>query len=135
MNRIERAKKLREQAERLEQEEFIEKEKKEIAEAISSGLFKPLKRAKLKKDLWYISEYTFEEVSSDWYTAQEILGEPQFKKDDSLVLIQTNNENSYLVWVKESKDIDDYVNWSEDYTMEDSDINRKYLKETEDIKA
>lgn len=82
-----------------EEEERIKREKEIHAKLKSQGKGVILKRARCKYNLYYCSEYKFKEINNGFYRVGEILGSPEFKKDDILVYVQDEDGDFY--WVKE----------------------------------
>lgn len=75
----------------------IELERKEAdrekREAVEKGYYVPLAEATVKYSIWYKSEEDFHEIGDgDWYTTDQLLGKPDFKKGTKVVLIRDSNE-------------------------------------------
>ncbi len=76
-------------------EELLKLEhKKEVEDKLKQGLYVPLKTARILKNIWYISDGDFREISDGWYTASEFLGNPTFKRNDPIVLLKID-DNDY----------------------------------------
>lgn len=81
--------------------------KKERDEAFKQGFYVPLKTAKVACDLYYKGEYDFQEIDNDWYTAEDLLGEPNLKKGDTVVLLMLNKDSG-AYWFPIQEDPNDY---------------------------
>lgn len=120
-------------AERLRIEILMEEDRirreTDLAKFKENGIYVPLATAVIKQDIWQKSERDFKEVGdSDWYTATEILGEPDLKAGAKVVLIKIQNKYEYWFNVPEDGD---YAYIEQDGCgLDDNDDNRKnYLKD------
>ena len=115
----------------MEEKSRAEKEK---AESDAAGLYKPLAIAKVARNLYYKSERDFEEIGDEeWYCVSEILGDPQLKRDQGVVLLSiADDEEKY--WFPANEE-NDYYSIEEVYIgMLDNKSNRRYLKEIKLLK-
>lgn len=74
----------------------------EEAEKERQATIQAAKKGKIKHDLWYVSEYTFQERFDEggFYTKSYILGEPDLKKGDIVYWIDEEG-----MWGIEDDDI------------------------------
>lgn len=79
----------------IKKQEAAEEDRKERQSLLDQGFYAPLKRGKIKSTIWYLSEYDFKEISDGYYTARQILGDPTFKKDDEVVLINCQGDKRW----------------------------------------
>ena len=86
--------KLESELQRKKEELLLLEHKQEVDEKVKQGLYVPLKTARIIKNMWYISENQFNEISNGWYTASEFLGSPTFKRNDPIVLLKID-DNDY----------------------------------------
>lgn len=116
----------------VEEQEALEKEKKDRTDAHNKGYYKPLKSAIVKHNIYYCSEYDFAEIGDgDWYRVDEILGEPTFKKDAEVVLIAAGED--FQNWYLKREDNDYYCIDENECGMENNESNQRYLKNIKEI--
>lgn len=99
-----------------EEEEFeFEKLKKS---ALKAGYYIPLATGRIENDIWRKGERDFEEIGDDYYTVDEILGEPDFRENEEVVQISTPSYG--LVWAKKQQDNDYYLIDENEPCLDDS---------------
>lgn len=114
-----RKKQLEEELKEIQRQEAIDIEKKERQDLLDKGFYTPLKSGKITSTIWYCSEYDFKEISDGYYTSGQILGAPNFKKGDEVVLI---NCQGCKTWYKK-QDNGDYLYIDEnEYGIEEGDL-------------
>lgn len=115
----------------VENEEALVSYLKEVAEARQNGLYTPIATAIIKYSLYYKSERDFKELGDgDWYTANQILGDPHLKKDTKVVLLKINDDgDSY--WYAERQSGEYFGIEDDEIGLNDGDVEwRKiYLKD------
>lgn len=111
----------------IKEEEFRLQHEKEVAEAKENKLYIPLATATVKYNLYNKGERDFEEIGdSNWYTASQLLGAPNFKKGAKVVLISCN-EGDGGIWFAYKEDGDYYGIEENEIGMPDDIDNREYL--------
>lgn len=113
-------------------EEKIQFEK-EREEAFKQGYYIPLKSAKLTCDLYYKGEYNFQEINNDWYTAEGLLGEPDLKEGDTVVLLRLNEDDLY--WFPIQEDPNDYYEIESNEVGIISNQNHNILTDIKDLRG
>lgn len=115
----------------VENEEALANYLKEVAEAKKSGLYIPIAKAIVKYNLYYKSERDFEELGDgDWYTTNQILGDPHLKKDTKVVLLKINDDgDSYWYAEKQSGDYFGIENGEIGLNDGDDEWRKTYLKD------
>lgn len=80
------------------------KEQKALLENCPKEVNPVLKKGVVLKDLYYVSEYTFQECfdGGEILSADEILGEPDFHKNDLVFLMK--GDDGYRVWTDVNED-------------------------------
>lgn len=108
--------------------------KKEIAEEYRTKKFYvPLLQAKIKKDLYYKSEWCFAGIGTfAYYTVDQILGAPTFSKGETVVLISIPSNKQIWVPLQSNNEYDGsdkgkYEDVEDDgYVIDDTQYVRKY---------
>jgi hypothetical protein len=116
--------KLEKQLKELEEQERKLKFSEEKNTALKAGLYTPIAVARIKADIWRKGERDFDGLGDDsYYTVDEILGEPDFSKDEKVVFIKIETYDT--VWVKERASGDYYLIEEEESCLDDSSYVHK----------
>lgn len=129
MDRNLRLEEIKTQIDKLNAEYDLLNRDTEIESLKKDGYYIPLATAKVVCDLYNKGGYNFSNMkeNDDWYTVEQLLGDPDLKKGTKVVLIKIGEETFY--WYPEQSD-GNYIDIEEEFIgMENSDENRLYYLE------
>lgn len=112
----------------IEEREQIDRAQKELQDFRNSGFYIPCGKARIKRNIWHITEYTFQEMDDGWYTRDELLGYPGFKKGQILMKIKSPDGNYF--YCEEQSSMDDYAYIADnEQVLWDTDASSNIMEE------